>query len=262
MAGLKDSYAGAAPGWAAGATKVYGPLARDLVAHAPHPLEDRLVLDVGAGTGAGSAALRSAGARPVAVDLSHEMLSWEQSSRPPSAVSDILTLPFPAESFDDVVAAFVLNHVAEPVAGLRELARVSRTGGVILATAYSTQSASEARDRVDGVARARGWEPPSWYLSLKTTMAPLLGSAASMQAAARQAGLAEAAAGERQVDTGVCTAEELVDYRFGQAHFAEFLASLTAGELDALRHAALAAAEPVMAPYRPIVVFLAAVVGG
>ena len=261
VAGLTDFYAGAAPGWAAGATKVYGPLARDLVAHSPHPLQQRLVLDVGAGTGAGSAALRSAGARPVAVDLSHDMLAWDRSSRPPSAVSDVLALPFPADSFDDVVAAFVLNHLVEPVAGLRELARVTSNRGAILATAYSTQSASEARERVDDVARSQGWEPPGWYVSLKSSMAPLVGSAASMQAVAREAGLAHAVAGERPVDTGVRTAGELVDYRFGQAHYAEVLASLTAGETDALRRAALAAAEPVMEPYRPIVVFLTAIVG-
>ena len=71
-----DHYAGAGRRWALGATLVYGPIAAELVAMSPHPLAGRTVLDAGAGTGAASSALAARRARPVAMDLSFDMLAW------------------------------------------------------------------------------------------------------------------------------------------------------------------------------------------
>ena len=44
------------------------------------------------------------------------------------------TLPFGTAAFDVVIAASVLEYVAEPAAVLRECARVLRSGGVVLYT--------------------------------------------------------------------------------------------------------------------------------
>jgi SAM-dependent methyltransferase len=44
---------------------------------------------------------------------------------------DGLQLPFPDASFDRVICAEVLEHIADDVAALRELARVLRAGGVL-----------------------------------------------------------------------------------------------------------------------------------
>ena len=77
-----DHYAGASQRWAQGATLVYGPIACQLVARSFHPLSRRTVLDVGAGTGVASDALRLVGARPVAIDLSHDMLAYAAGARP------------------------------------------------------------------------------------------------------------------------------------------------------------------------------------
>src|SRR5580693_4526254 len=49
------------------------------------------------------------------------------------ATGDIHNLPFPSESFDVVHAHQVLQHVADPVAALREMIRVCRPGGVVAA---------------------------------------------------------------------------------------------------------------------------------
>lgn len=255
---MTDHYAGTAEGWARSASLVYGPLANDLVAAAPHPLVGRLTLDVGAGTGLVSTALLAAGARPVALDFSLDMLSWHRGDRPSAVVADVNGLPLRTDSVDDAFAAFVLNHLPEPVPALRELARVTRPAGAVLATVYADSSSSPARDRVDAVAIEHGFRWPQWYLQLKEVSAPKLGTADAMAAAARDAGLVAVRAEEYAADLGLERAADLVDYRYHQAHCREWISALTPDRRAAVRAAAIAAIEPVMQPYRPRVVRLVA----
>ncbi|HET7488681.1 MAG TPA: methyltransferase domain-containing protein [Acidimicrobiales bacterium] len=252
-----DHYAAAGPGWAAGATLVYRPLAEALVSSSPVPLDGRTVLDVGAGTGVAGAALRACGAVPVAVDRSAGMLAAMAAPLPPRAVADVRALPLRPGAVDAAVAAFVLNHVTDPERALAEVVRVVRPGGAVLATVYANSFASPARNRVDEVAVEQGWRPPAWYLAIKEVAAPVLGTAASMAAAARAAGLVDVAAEERVVDVGVTEPDQLVTYRFGQAQFAPWIAAL-GDDAVAIRRRAAEAVAPVMEPYRPLVVFLAA----
>ena len=254
-----DRYSHAAPGWATGAARVYGPLAAQLVAAAPHPLPGRRVLDAGAGTGLASAALRDAGARPVAIDRSPAMLAWDAAARPPSAAGALEALPLRDRAVDDAVAAFVLNHVDDPTAALRELARVTRSGGAVLATSPAAGTAHRAvRDRIDAVVADAGFTPPDWYAHLTTVQAPLLGDAPAMREAAETAGLADVVVTEHAADVGVERAEDLVDYRLGQAHVAAWLGALPDAGRTELRRAAVAAVAPVMEPYRPPVITLVA----
>jgi hypothetical protein len=88
--------------------------------------------------------------------------------------------------------------------------------------------------------------------------APLLGDVPAMRAAARAAGLVDVAVTEHVADVGVERAEDLVDYRLGQAHVAGWLARLPDDGRAALRRAAIAAVAPVMEPYRPPVITLVA----
>ena len=253
-----DYYAGAGRRWATGATLVYGPIAAELVAMSPHPLAGRTVLDAGAGTGAVSSALTARRAHPVAMDLSADMLAWNARARPPCAVADIRALPLAAGRVDAAVAAFVLNHLVQPSAGLAELARVTRAGGAVLAAVFSNASRSQARDRVDAVAQDAGWQVPDWYADLKTTAVPILGTAGAMRAAANVAGLAGIAVEERPVDVGVTEPEQLVSYRLGQAPFAGWLDRIGPRRAKEIASHAADAIRPIMQPYRPIVVFLAA----
>jgi ubiquinone/menaquinone biosynthesis C-methylase UbiE len=255
-----DHYARSAERWALGGELVYGPIAAELVGTSPHPLAGRIVLDAGAGTGAASAALRRRRARPLAVDLSAGMLAWRAASRPPCAVADVRALPLATGSVDDAVAAFVLNHLTDPDAGLGELARVTRPGGAVLAAVFGNDSRSDARDRIDAAAAAAGWQVPDWYRQMKTAAAPILGTAAAMAAAARAAGLAAVQAEERQLDVGVTQPAQLVRYRLGHPVFADWLDLIGPHGSQAFVARAEDAVGGAMAPFRPTVVFLRALV--
>jgi ubiquinone/menaquinone biosynthesis C-methylase UbiE len=253
-----DHYANAGQRWALGAELVYRPIAAELIALSPHPLAGRTVLDAGAGTGAASKVLAAQRARPIAMDLSFGMLAWDAAARPPSAVADIRALPLAAQSVDDAVAAFVLNHLTDPSAGLAELARVTRPGGAVLAAVFSTTSRDAARDRIDAMAQDAGWQVPGWYAELRANAVPILGSATAMAAAARAAGLTRVNTEERPVDVGVTQPEQLVSYRLGQPLFANWLDRIGPARAERLAEQAARTIRPIMRPYRPVVVFLAA----
>ncbi len=237
---------------------VYGPVAAELVAMSPHPLAGRTVLDAGAGTGAVSSALTARRAHPIAMDLSIDMLAWNARARPLCVVADIRALPLAVGRVDAAVAAFVLNHLAEPSAGLAELARVTRPGGAVLAAVFSNASRSQARDRVDAIAQDGGWQVPDWYVDLKTNAVPILGTAGAMRAAANAAGLTGMVVQERPVDVGVTEPQQLVSYRLGQPWFAGWLDRIGPRRAREIASHAADAIRPIMQPYRPIVVFLAA----
>jgi len=106
------------------------------------------VLDVCAGTGDLSLALAGAGATVVGSDFCPEMLDYAEvkagraglasgCSRPRFVAADTMALPFPADSFDAASVAFGIRNVADPVAGLREMARVVRAGGRVVVLEFS-----------------------------------------------------------------------------------------------------------------------------
>ena len=58
---------------------------------------------------------------------------WDQSKL--DIVSDITSIPEPDRSFDAIMCIEVLEHLPDPVAALRELARLLRQGGTLILTA-------------------------------------------------------------------------------------------------------------------------------
>jgi SAM-dependent methyltransferase len=255
-----DNYAGSARRWAEGATIVYGPLAHQLLAASPHSLSTRTVLDIGAGTGVASTLLSERGARPLALDLSLDMLAWSAKQRPPAVVADVTQLPLVDDAVDDSVAAFVYNHLVNPAPAFAEVMRVTRPGGALLASVYSNANRSEVREAIDREAQALGWQVPDWYIGLKQAATPLLGTAENMARVAGAAGLVDIRIDERPVDIGLTAPEQLVDYRLGQAQFVQWLDALGSSRAYEVRNLLVDAIRPVMVPYLPIVVFLAATV--
>ena len=107
----------------------------EAVAHAA----GRDVLDVGCNTGYGTLRFAPVAERVVGIDVSPRAIDAARQratgGRPEFVLGGGFDLPFPDASFDLVTSFQVLEHVPDPVAFLRELARVARPGGtVILAT--------------------------------------------------------------------------------------------------------------------------------
>ena len=255
--GVRDAYGAAPAAWSTGAELVYGPLAGALVGACPQRLDGRVVVDVGAGTGAATPALLAAGGRPVSVDVTVAMLAYDRDRRPPAAAGDVLALPFRNRAFGAAVAAFVLNHVDRPVQGLRELARVVVARGPVLAAVFSNADRPPLKDAIDAVVASFGWEPPAWYLDVKERAVPLLGSAEAMAAAAVEAGLADVRAREVVINAGLSPAD-VVGYRLSLAHLAPFVAALDPDDRAALCSQAVALAEASPEPYAPRIVVLTA----
>jgi SAM-dependent methyltransferase len=145
-------------------------------------LADRLipgseVLDVGCGPGTITLdiAQRVAPGRVVGLDAAADAITAAQAASADAgvtnldlAVGDVYALEHEDDSFDVVHAHQVLQHVADPVAALREMRRVCRPDGVVAARdsiyrAMSWFPAAPALDRwlavYCAVAEANGGEP-------------------------------------------------------------------------------------------------------
>lgn len=98
------------------------------------------VLDVGCGPGALTTELvRLVGAtRVTAVDPSEPFVAAARERHPGVTVEQAAAerLPFPDDAFDAALAQLVVHFMTDPVAGLQELARVTRTGGVVAACVW------------------------------------------------------------------------------------------------------------------------------
>jgi SAM-dependent methyltransferase len=218
--------------WSSGAELVYGPMADALVARSPVDLAGRQVLDVGAGTGAGSRALEAVGAEPIALDLAFSMLAHDRANRPPAVVADIYRPPIRVATLSGVLAPFVLNHVDAPADALAALASCTQPGGVVLASTFSEDDRPPVKDLIDAVAARHGCQMSDATRFARERAAPLVGRTDAMAAVARSAGLVDVDVVTAAVDTGVSAPDDLVAYRFALPHIAAFLAGLPPAERD------------------------------
>ena len=105
-------------------------------------LGDGCVVDVCCGTGDLALEFARQRARVVGVDFTPEMLRQAgpkrlNGDRVLFAHGDALRLPVRDRSADVVSVAFGVRNLADPVAGLREMARVARPGGLVLVLEFS-----------------------------------------------------------------------------------------------------------------------------
>jgi SAM-dependent methyltransferase len=98
------------------------------------------VVDVGSGPGALTTELvRLAGTGAVtAADPSEPLLAAARERHPGVSVrrASAEELPFADDEFDAALAQLVVHLMNEPVSGLREMSRVTRTGGVVAACVW------------------------------------------------------------------------------------------------------------------------------
>lgn len=105
---------------------------------------DKSILDVGCGTGIYHNALVDTGHahRYCGVDLSMGMLA-EHSAPDRVTVSDVVKLPFADDSFDVVMANHMLYHIPDISAAIKEMHRVLKPEGVLMAATNSIHTMPE-----------------------------------------------------------------------------------------------------------------------
>jgi demethylmenaquinone methyltransferase/2-methoxy-6-polyprenyl-1,4-benzoquinol methylase len=98
------------------------------------------ILDLATGTADLAIALRATGRKVIGADFSMGMLAEAQrklagraAPRIPLVAADALALPFADKSFACVTSAFLLRNLGDLVTGLREMRRVTRPGGLVIA---------------------------------------------------------------------------------------------------------------------------------
>jgi O-antigen biosynthesis protein len=99
---------------------------------------DKEVLDAACGAGYGSALLGTRARRVLGVDLNEDAVAYARaryaSDNVDFAVADVTSLPFGSDAFDVVVSFETVEHVPDPKAFLREVARVLRADGTFVAS--------------------------------------------------------------------------------------------------------------------------------
>jgi ubiquinone/menaquinone biosynthesis C-methylase UbiE len=109
--------------WVANLDRTFGQVSRDRSGPPPES-----ALEVGCGEGVIADKLRRRFQEVVALDLPDAGLRawWQRYPGPRYLHADAHHLPFEDDQFDLVVAVEVLEHLHDPVKGLREMTRVSR----------------------------------------------------------------------------------------------------------------------------------------
>ena len=105
------------------------------------PLSPRSeVIDVAAGTGLFGRAVAPAVARVTAVDITPEMIEQGRRRAEQDGIPNMVwrqgaaeDLPFPDESFDLAITRYSIHHFVDPAAVLREMGRICRPDGTVVA---------------------------------------------------------------------------------------------------------------------------------
>lgn len=115
---------------------------------APDDFRGKRVLDSGCGTGEYALWYATHGAASVlGVDLSEGSLALAERKRAEARIAnasfrrmDVLKLDLEDDSFDYSYSVGVLHHTGDPARGFREICRVTRPGGVVIVSLYSSFS--------------------------------------------------------------------------------------------------------------------------
>lgn len=111
-------------------------------------------LEVGAGTGEISKALRETGHEVVATDISPNMVMEIQKKGIDAVVCDAEKLPFPDSSFDTIIGAEMIYYLDRPSRFIQEAKRVLRPHGSLLL--MSATNRAKFFDFLRGILRVLG----------------------------------------------------------------------------------------------------------
>jgi SAM-dependent methyltransferase len=122
----------------------------DMIVQAVAETSPRRVIDVGCGTGEiGERVAHELGVEVVAVDTSPRMVNLARERGLEAVLADVLELPFADGEFDCAVAAWLIYHVADRDGAIRELARVLRPGGRLVAATMGEDNLAEVWELID-----------------------------------------------------------------------------------------------------------------
>ncbi len=134
-------------GWGAGRAEPYHRGIAAITTRSIDPLLDAAgvtegmrVLDLATGPGYVAARAAERGAEPVGLDFSTEMLELARLLHPQIEFreGDANALPVEDQSFDVVVANFLMPHLSDLPGAVREAARVTRPGGRVAFTTWDS----------------------------------------------------------------------------------------------------------------------------
>lgn len=99
-------------------------------------IKDKKILDVGAGTGRLALRLAEKGADVTALDISPEILKVlnKKNNKIRTITADAENLPFPDNSFNIIIAAFLIVHLKDLKYFFAESYRVLKSGGILAIT--------------------------------------------------------------------------------------------------------------------------------
>ena len=131
------------------------PLWRAATVKAIDPKPGERILDAACGTGTSTAAIAKHGARVVGLDFSPGMIAEARRRHPALEFveGDAQALPFGDDEFDAVTVSFGLRNFADPHAALAEFYRVTKPGGRIVVTEFSTPPVAIVRAAYTGYLR-------------------------------------------------------------------------------------------------------------
>lgn len=110
-------------------------------------LKGKNVLDAGAGTGRIIRDLKNYGAKVTALDVSEEMLKIcrKKFSDIETVVGDIENMPFADNTFDVVIATFVIVHLKNTDKAFDEIYRILKDGGCAIITNINQRKAPKLK---------------------------------------------------------------------------------------------------------------------
>lgn len=105
-------------------------------------IRDKQIVDVGSSVGEIAHGLADRGARMTGLDLSYASLKRCKQINPgmPILNGNALELPFHNATFDHAISIGVLHHTPDARRGFREVARVTKPGGIIVIFLYNFYS--------------------------------------------------------------------------------------------------------------------------
>ena len=114
-------------------------------------VKDKTVLELATGTGLIAKHIVNAAAHIEATDVSPEMITEARqgnySAKLHFSVQDMFSLPYAGNSFDVVIVSNALHIVPQPEKSLREIKRVMKDDGVLIAPTF-THAENSLRGRI------------------------------------------------------------------------------------------------------------------